>query len=288
MKKLLLFVAAMIASASLHAQDVITFRNGDEQQVKVLEISDSEIRYKTWSNQEGPTRTKSISDVVRIKYANGETEVFNSTESSSVVAIDERDALYKVGDIYQENGLVGIVVYVDATGCHGLILHPKRVKCNDGWCKPRFDDIMVGADNREDGMANMVAVKRYIEANGLKSSDSPIYEACIALGEGWYIPAMKEVEYIIMAANDGKLSEWDKYSLDAFEDKLKSIGGDKLKPKYNRIISSTEGDKYMECYNFKQITAGWGVFTNTAFIKIIKDRYRKASVALYYRAVHKF
>ncbi len=277
----------MAASASLHAQDVITFRNGDEKQVKVLEISDSEVRYKTWSNQEGPTRTKSTSDILRIKYANGETEVFDSVETSSAVAADESGAVYKVGDVYKENGLVGIVVYVDATGHHGLIMHPKRLE-RKSWCKNRFCDMTVGADNREDGMVNMVAVKRFIAANGLDSSDFPIYDDCIALGEGWYIPAIKEVEYIIMAANDGKLGEWDKYSLDVFEETLKSIGGKKLNPEYNPIVSSTEVDKYLECYKFKTITAGWGIFTHTAFVKIIKERMHKGSLKYYYRAVHKF
>lgn len=86
MNRLLLLFAALAVSAMVHAQDLIIFRNGDEQQVRVLEISDSEVRYKTWSNQSGPTRTKSTSDIFMIKYSDGTKETFADKAPSQQTA----------------------------------------------------------------------------------------------------------------------------------------------------------------------------------------------------------
>jgi len=57
------------------AQDVIVKRNGDELQCKILEVSKNEVKYKRWSNQEGPTFTEKKADIFMLKYENGEKEV---------------------------------------------------------------------------------------------------------------------------------------------------------------------------------------------------------------------
>lgn len=57
-----------LMSIGASAQDVIIRKNGDEIQAKVLAVSDSEIDYKKWSNQNGPTYTMSKNDVFMIKY----------------------------------------------------------------------------------------------------------------------------------------------------------------------------------------------------------------------------
>lgn len=74
MKKILLslFLYGMACSA----QDVITLNSGDEISTKVLEVTDTEIRYKKWSNKEGPTYSISKGEVFMIKYINGEKDVF--------------------------------------------------------------------------------------------------------------------------------------------------------------------------------------------------------------------
>lgn len=45
----------------------------------------------------------------------------------------------KIGDIYDKDGLKGVVVSVDYTGCHGLIMSLDEVSLNwheaDKWCK---------------------------------------------------------------------------------------------------------------------------------------------------------
>lgn len=57
------------------AQDVIVKRNGEELQCKILEVSKNEVKYKRWTNQDGPAFAEKKSEIFMIKYENGEKEV---------------------------------------------------------------------------------------------------------------------------------------------------------------------------------------------------------------------
>ena len=57
------------------AQDVIVKRNGEELQCKILEVSKNEVKYKRWTNQDGPSFAEKKSDIFMIKYENGEKAV---------------------------------------------------------------------------------------------------------------------------------------------------------------------------------------------------------------------
>lgn len=61
---------------SAMAQDVIIKQNGDEIQCKLLEVGSEEIKYKRWTNLNGPTFIEERNDVFMIKYENGEKDVF--------------------------------------------------------------------------------------------------------------------------------------------------------------------------------------------------------------------
>lgn len=74
MKKIV-FLLMTFGVMSVSAQDVIVKRNGDELQCKILEVSKNEVRYKRWTNQEGPAFTEKKSDIFMIKYENGEKDV---------------------------------------------------------------------------------------------------------------------------------------------------------------------------------------------------------------------
>ena len=45
----------LIISVSISAQDVIVKKDGSTIMSKVIEVGTSEIKYKKWSNQSGPT-----------------------------------------------------------------------------------------------------------------------------------------------------------------------------------------------------------------------------------------
>ena len=67
---------------TLNAQDVITKKNGDEIQTKVLEVGVSDVKYKRYGNESGPTYTLSKSDIFMIKYENGDKDIFEDKDNS--------------------------------------------------------------------------------------------------------------------------------------------------------------------------------------------------------------
>ena len=77
MKNVLLsLVASMLLTSNLNAQDIITKRNGDDIEAKVLEVLDSEIKYKKFNFLDGPTYTEKKSEILLIRYENGSKDIF--------------------------------------------------------------------------------------------------------------------------------------------------------------------------------------------------------------------
>jgi hypothetical protein len=68
----------LLLSLSARAQDVLTKTNGDELNVKVLEITPTEVRYKRTDNLDGPLITVRRTDVFMVRYANGTKEVLGT------------------------------------------------------------------------------------------------------------------------------------------------------------------------------------------------------------------
>lgn len=77
MKKLLLILTILVPSVCIFAQDVIVTSTAQKIDAKILEVSKSEIKYKTTDNLEGPTYILETSDIVCIVYANGKVELYN-------------------------------------------------------------------------------------------------------------------------------------------------------------------------------------------------------------------
>ena len=83
MKKLLLLLTLSTITGITFAQDNIVLNNGDEINAKIYEIGSSEIKYKKFNNQDGPIYYKSKDEILYIKYANGEKEMFGKNEESN-------------------------------------------------------------------------------------------------------------------------------------------------------------------------------------------------------------
>ena len=71
--------------SSIEDCDILTLKNGEELNVKVLEIGQSEIKYKKCDNQNGPTISIRKSEVFSIKYPNGSKDII-TTNNSSIIA----------------------------------------------------------------------------------------------------------------------------------------------------------------------------------------------------------
>ena len=63
--------------------DIITFKDGSEKEVKVIEVSKSEIKYKRCNDPSSPIYLVSKDNVFSLKYPNGEKDIFNDKKSQS-------------------------------------------------------------------------------------------------------------------------------------------------------------------------------------------------------------
>lgn len=80
-RKFILLSLLLVAFVTSKAQDVITQKDGTTLIVKTLEVNNNEIKFKKYSNLEGPTYSISIQDIDNIIYENGEKDIFSENKT---------------------------------------------------------------------------------------------------------------------------------------------------------------------------------------------------------------
>lgn len=282
MKKstLLLFWALCCGISAAVAQDLIVRTDSTRIEARVTEVSPETVRYKRFSNPDGPTYVLPVAGIDYIRYANGETDRFRQpaapapapdapvagapaapaaapdapvaapTPASATAPAPAAPAAlpvqyelkrYAVGDYYDFNGVKGVVCKVTEDGLHGMVVSLDEVMVP--WSVFRKPDLRtVGAVDRTDGRVNMQTVARYIAENGLSWDDFPAFKWCREQGEGWYLPAIDEVLAIGNNFNGGTRMHYDRQARNRFNDALKEHGGKRM----DRLVyyfSSTEQDE---------------------------------------------
>ena len=270
MKKLLFVLFAVWCGAmTAAAQDLIVKTDASQVEARVLEISPDAVRYKRFSNPDGPTYVLPVAEIRYIRYANGEVEYYakevpaepltpaRSAGEAQEQAAGETEAApqveaprpapeyvlrrYEVGDLYDRDGVKGVVCIVSDEGTHGLVISLEQIYLT--WSEFRKPDLRtVGAGNRTDGEENMRTVEAYIAANGLSWNDFPAFKWCREQGEGWYLPSIDELLTIGHNYNGGSRMKNNRQARNKFNDALKDAGGKRM----DRMVyyfSSTEMDE---------------------------------------------
>lgn len=273
---LLLFWALCCGISAAVAQDLIVRTDSTRIEARVTEVSPETVRYKRFSNPDGPTYVLPVAGIDYIRYANGETDRFRqpaapapapdasvatpapapdapvaaptpasatASDPAAPAALPVQYELkrYDVGDYYDFNGVKGVVCKVTEDGLHGMVVSLDEVMIP--WSVFRKPDLRtVGAVDRTDGRVNMEIVARYIAENGLSWDDFPAFKCCREQGEGWYLPAIDEVLAIGNNFNGGTRMHYDRQARNRFNDALKEHGGKRM----DRLVyyfSSTEQDE---------------------------------------------
>lgn len=270
MKKLLFVLFAVWCGAmTAAAQDLIVKTDASQVEARVLEISPDAVRYKRFSNPDGPTYVLPVAEIRYIRYANGEVEYYAKEVPAEPLtparpageaqeqAAGETEAApqaeaprpapeyvlrrYEVGDLYDRDGVKGVVCIVSDEGTHGLVISLEQIYLT--WSEFRKPDLRtVGAGNRTDGEENMRTVEAYIAANGLSWDDFPAFKWCRERGEGWYLPSIDELLTIGHNYNGGSRMKNNRQARNKFNDALKDAGGKRM----DRMVyyfSSTEMDE---------------------------------------------
>lgn len=206
---------------------------------------------------------------------------------------------YKVGDYYEKDGLKGIVIRVDASGNHGLIM--SLDKCAKKWLDGKDEKFSTNAYYEDDGEKNMAVIQKYIEENGKSWSMFPYFEWCRSHGEGWYAPATDELKDILKTIN-GSEGKYNASFMKKVAKVLKKHKGDGLidsgyfgTKQPHAMFSSTEGDAGM-VYTmfFKQNIAsaliGVGGPKGEFLVQSMPKTHTGGKFANMYgsRAIHKF
>ena len=252
MKRLIITLICMLSVVmSLSAQDLIVKMDNTNIEAKVTEISAEQIRYKKWTNVDGPTYVLPIVDINYIQFVNGSKEVFNikSAVESAPASVESDPVLesriyegarYEIGDFYSKDGVEGIVYLLDDSRLHGMLISMDEVFLP--WTLFKKDDVrLVGTDNVISGEINMAILEKYIQANDLSWDDFPAFKWCRDKGEGWYLPAIDEVLNIGHGFNGGSRASFNRKFRNEFNGSAKNNGGEGL----DRMVyyfSSTESN----------------------------------------------
>ena len=103
MKKAFLLILLTAIYLSSSAQDLIVLKEGEVIKSKVIEIGINEIRYKKWSNPEGPSYVIEKFRVLSINYENGEVESFKGTPSKETATTHDNNTPSKVSASISSN-----------------------------------------------------------------------------------------------------------------------------------------------------------------------------------------
>lgn len=134
-KKFFIAVAVFsLLSFRVSAQDVIVTRDSKKIESQVLEVNEETIRYKKYSNPDGPDYVHPKNDIVTIVYENGRIEVFE-TENASVpdtVKIAVKSEEYRLGNdcallyLYRNRDYKGSMISYDVRLDNVAIYHAKN------------------------------------------------------------------------------------------------------------------------------------------------------------------
>lgn len=211
--------------------------------------------------------------------------------------------IYKVGDIYNQNGLIGIVVKVDETGMHGIIMSLQGSK--DKWTANKKFNFETNAFYEDDGQKNMEVIAKYVESGKATWADFPLMNWARSLGNGWYIPSKDEAMEIwrnMSGGADGykwSQSRFIKNDFQKFDKAQRKFGGEKLVDngyfgtKQPFIwYTSTEGDGgFAYAIQFDNTSVKTGLtmgFGTTKYATYLCDK-RPLSMSMFRsRAIHKF
>ena len=266
-RTILLLLAALCCALTAAAQDLIVKTDAAKIEAKVIEITPEAVRYKRFSNPDGPTYVLPVAQIHYIQYANGEKEYYTKTipatpltpatptvpATPATPAVPEAPAVqpvsggryvlkqYEIGELYDQNGIRGVICQLSDDRQHGLVVSLDEIYLH--WSEFRKPDLrLAGADNRTDGVANKEKVAQYIAANNLSWDDFPAFKWCRDKGEGWYLPAIDELLTIGHNYNGGTRVQNNRQARNKFNDALKDAGGKRM----DRLVyyfSSTEMDE---------------------------------------------
>ena len=178
----LTLVLLLLHATGSFSQDVIFKRDGNEIKAIVEEITLETLKYRQSENPDGPIITLANSELLFVKFKNGEKHMFTKSDGSG----QEDDSKYKLGQKFGG----GYIFFIDETGEHGLIAAPNDVGGPMRWGGAHRK---MEATNYSDGRSNTEKIAaQYGDASAAGKCDALIIDGY----DDWYLPAIEELELL--------------------------------------------------------------------------------------------
>lgn len=152
MKILFISLVLILSINSCFSQDTIEVKSKEIIFAKVMEVTMTEIKYKRFDNQNGPTYTILKSAVLQIVYENGTKDIFNVqakddlTSSASNISSEPTFYVEKTSEGY-EQPIVDKLLKLNKVVATKQELSTYTIKCiiakNGGWGVPAIGSIMI-------------------------------------------------------------------------------------------------------------------------------------------------
>ena len=157
---------------------------------------------------------------------------------------EESQPAYKVGDLYDVDGVKGLIFRVNEDGQSGLIVSLTESQTKLAWST---ELVVTNATSRKNGAENCEKIMAIADW----SSKYPAFVWCKSLGDGWYIPSVNELRELLIIGSGNTFTQA------IVKNKATRFSGGKY-------LSSTEMDQFWMYYvdfetfieegNYKQYT----------------------------------
>lgn len=166
----------------------------------------------------------------KLTLSQGDLSTF--TVDFSGIAPNQNEELYKVGDLYRENGVV-----------KGFIFAIKEDNNGNKWCYVVSKDEEELQWSTENYFCNCTSTVGAYNTNdpfdyyGRDINNYPAFKWCKEYGDGWFLPSSTELNWLWSAITDGE-HDFEAESVGMFNALLIANGGDPFEPTF--YMSSNE------------------------------------------------
>lgn len=266
----------ILFSVYMKAQDTIVVSNSEEIKAKVLSISESKVIYKIAG--QSVERVLSKRKILMIKYANGEKDVFK-----------QDSVAYKLLDLYDEDGVRGIVIEIADGGYHGKILSLDEILCKSYVGESKSFPLENNVWDSENGEENQAKFLNSLKQSECTLDDFPAYQWCISKGYGWYLPSKEELMQLKALINKGENKQEMKSNIELFNNKLIEYNAEAIMTVQKAIMN------FCLCTSSSQDIKKDNVYV--WYVPLFKNKYMddpkvykvgKKMLEAYVRAMHRF
>lgn len=142
----------------------------------------SAVSSKDWCTLSWNDKTMTVRVTANDTNSNRSAIIDVTLNDGQTTQVEVNQGRYAVGDLYDVGGVQGVVF--ETSGHHGKI-----VSLDETTSQYSIENVLIGADDNNDGKINMEVVKAIPTWEELY----PAFKWCADKGEGWYLPAINEL-----------------------------------------------------------------------------------------------